>query len=46
MFKLIVKALKQEKQLNKNMVKCDRKKVQLPEGLNTLEVIPAKGWWG
>ena len=22
-----------------------RKKVQLPEGLSHLEVIPAKGWW-
>lgn len=22
-----------------------RKKVQLPEGLDRLEVIPAKGWW-
>lgn len=25
--------------------KQKRKQVQLPEGLNTLEVIPAKGWW-
>lgn len=22
-----------------------RKKVKLPEGLNHLEVTPAKGWW-
>ncbi|EDQ00179.1 hypothetical protein KT99_09888 [Shewanella benthica KT99] len=25
--------------------KPQRKKVKLPEGLNRLEVIPAKGWW-
>lgn len=46
MFKLIKKALKQDKQLDKGVAKCVRKKAQLPEGLNTLEVIPAKGWWG
>ena len=46
MFKLVIKALKQEKQLAKHVSKCERKKVQLPDGLNTLEVIPAKGWWG
>ncbi|GIU26389.1 hypothetical protein TUM4644_22440 [Shewanella colwelliana] len=25
--------------------KPERKKVQLPAGLDHLEVIPAKGWW-
>ncbi len=28
------------------LAKPNRKKVKLPEGLNHLEVIPAKGWWG
>ncbi len=27
------------------LAKPARKKVQLPDGLNHLEVIPAKGWW-
>lgn len=27
------------------LAKPVRKKVKLPEGLNHLEVIPAKGWW-
>ncbi|PKG58916.1 hypothetical protein CXF83_15545 [Shewanella sp. Choline-02u-19] len=37
MFDLLMQAL--------GLGKPVRKKVKLPEGLNHLEVIPAKGWW-
>jgi hypothetical protein len=37
MFDSIIKAL--------GFAKPTRKKVQLPKGLNQLEVVSAKGWW-
>ncbi|WP_413473268.1 hypothetical protein [Shewanella baltica] len=34
-----------KKALGLGLSKPARKKVKLPEGLNHLEVISAKGWW-